>query len=168
MQCVKCSVFPSLARRFSEGGQGVTESQVAGMHGKFRTLPEGTSSILTLTPVSAWGAQGMPWVCSNSHRSAEFPSKSTSETFSLSLFFFNIYLVLLDLRTSQVAQMVKNLPAVQEIQVQSLCREDPLEKGMAIHSCTLAWRIPWAEEPGGLQSMGSQRIRHDWAMHTAA
>ena len=93
---------------------------------------------------------------------ADVPSKSTSATFSLSLFFFfNIYLVLLDLRTSQVAQMVKNLPVVQEIQVQSLCREDPLEKGMAIHSCTLAWRIPWAEEPGGLQSMGSQRVRYD-------
>ena len=57
--------------------------------------------------------------------------------------------------------MVKNLPAVQEIQVQSLCREDPLEKEMATHSHTLAWRIPWAEEPGELQSMGSQRVRHD-------
>ena len=51
---------------------------------------------------------------------------------------------------------VKNLPAVQETQVQSLGREDPLEKGMATHSSILAWRIPWTEEPGGLQSMGSQ------------
>ena len=61
---------------------------------------------------------------------------------------------------SLVAQMVKNLPAVQEIQVQSLAREDPLEKGMATHSSILAWRFPWTEEPGGLQSMGSQRVRH--------
>ena len=55
---------------------------------------------------------------------------------------------------SQVAQMVKNLPAVQETWVRSLGREDPLEKGMATHSSILAWIIPWTEEPGGLQSMG--------------
>ena len=52
--------------------------------------------------------------------------------------------------------MVKNLSAMQEIRVRSLGREDPLEKGMATHSSILAWRIPWAEEPGGLQSIGSQ------------
>ena len=51
-------------------------------------------------------------------------------------------------------------------QVQSLGREDPLEKGMATHSSTLAWRIPWTEEPGGLQPMRSQRVRHDWATNT--
>ena len=62
---------------------------------------------------------------------------------------------------SLVAQMVKNLPAVQETQVQSLGREDPLEKEMATHSSILAWRIPWMEEPGGLYSMGSQRVGHD-------
>ena len=55
-----------------------------------------------------------------------------------------------------VAQSVKNLPAVQETRVRSLGREDPLEKEMATHSSILAWRIPWTEEPGGLQSMGSQ------------
>ena len=55
-----------------------------------------------------------------------------------------------------VAQMVKNLPAMQEIQVQSLSREDLLKKGMAIHSSILAWRIPWTEEPGVLQSTGLQ------------
>ena len=55
---------------------------------------------------------------------------------------------------SLVAQIVKNLPAMQESQVQSLGREDPLEKGMATHSSILAWRIPWTEEPGGLQPMG--------------
>ena len=60
-----------------------------------------------------------------------------------------------------VAQMVKNLPAMGEIWVQSLGREDILEKGMATHSCILAWRIPWTEEPGGLQSMGLQRVGHD-------
>ena len=57
--------------------------------------------------------------------------------------------------------MVKNLPAMQETWVQSLSREDPLEEGMATHSRILAWRIPWTEEPGGLQSMGLQRVRHD-------
>ena len=56
---------------------------------------------------------------------------------------------------------VKSLPAVQETQVQSLNEEDPLEKGMATHSSILAWRIPWKEEPGGLQFMGSGRVGHD-------
>ena len=59
-----------------------------------------------------------------------------------------------------VAQMVKNLPAVQETWVQSLDGEDPLEKGVATHSSILAWRIPWTEEPGGLQFIESQRVRH--------
>ena len=59
---------------------------------------------------------------------------------------------------SLVAQTVKNLPAMQETQVQSLSWEDPLEKGIATHFSILAWRIPWTEEPGGLQSMGSQKL----------
>ena len=57
--------------------------------------------------------------------------------------------------------MVKSLSATQETRVQSLGREDPLEKEMATHSSILAWRIPWTEEAGGLQSMGSQRVRHN-------
>ena len=61
-----------------------------------------------------------------------------------------------------VAQMVKNLPAVQETWVQSVGREDPLEKGMATHSGILAWRIPGTGEPGGLQSTGHKRVGHDW------
>ena len=63
-----------------------------------------------------------------------------------------------------MARWVKNPPAMQEtqeMQVQSLVREDPLEKGMATHSSVLAWEIPWTEEPDGLQSKGSQRVRHD-------
>ena len=59
-----------------------------------------------------------------------------------------------------MTQMVKNLHAVWETWVRSLGLEDPLEKGMATHSSIRAWRIPWTEEPGGLQSMGAQRIRH--------
>ena len=61
---------------------------------------------------------------------------------------------------SLVAQMVKNFPAVQETQVHSLGWKVPLEKEMATHSGNLAWKIPWTEEPGGLQSMESQRVRH--------
>ena len=57
--------------------------------------------------------------------------------------------------------MVKHQPVMQETQVRPLGQEDPLEKEMAIHSSTLAWKIPWTEEPGGLQSMGSQGVRHD-------
>ena len=60
-----------------------------------------------------------------------------------------------------MAQTVKNLPAMKETWVLSLGLEDPLEKGMAIHSSILDWRIPWTEEPGRLESMGSQRVRHD-------
>ena len=62
---------------------------------------------------------------------------------------------------SLVAQSVKNLPAVQETQVRSLGWEDPLEKEMATHSSILTWKISWTEEPGALQSMGSQKVRHD-------
>ena len=64
---------------------------------------------------------------------------------------------------SLVAQTVKCLPAVRVIWVQSLAQEDPLGKEMATHSSTLAWKIPWIEEPCRLQSMGLQRVRHDWA-----
>jgi len=60
-----------------------------------------------------------------------------------------------------VAQVVKNPPAVQETQFRSLGQDDPLEKGVATHSSILAWRIPWTEDSGGLQSMGSQRVGRD-------
>ena len=60
-----------------------------------------------------------------------------------------------------MAQMVKRLPTMQETWIRSLGQEDPLEKEVAIHSSTLAWKIPWMEEPGRLQSMGSQRVGHD-------
>ena len=67
-------------------------------------------------------------------------------------------------RASQVVAVVENLPAIQEtqeMQIWSLGWEDPLEEGMATHSSILAWRIPWTEEPGGLQSMGLHKVRHD-------
>ena len=59
--------------------------------------------------------------------------------------------------------MVKNLPIIQETQTRSLHQKEPLEEEMATHSSVLAWRIPWTEEPGGPQSIGSQRIRHDYS-----
>ena len=68
---------------------------------------------------------------------------------------------------SLVTQTMKNLPAMQETQVQSLGGEDLLEKGMATHSSTPAWRIPWTEEPGRLHSMGLQRVRHNWVTTTS-
>ena len=64
-------------------------------------------------------------------------------------------------RASLVAQMVKRLPAMRETWVRFLGQEDPLEKEIAIHSSTLAWKIPWMEKPDRLQSMGSQRVGHD-------
>ena len=69
-------------------------------------------------------------------------------------------------RASLLSQTVKNLPVIQETQVQSLGRDDPLEKGMAIHSSILAWEIPRTEEPGRLQSMGKQRVGQDWMTNT--
>ena len=72
-----------------------------------------------------------------------------------------IYLAVKNVLTSLVAQMVKHLPTMWEIQVRSLGWEDPLEKEMATHSSTLAWKIPWTEECGRLQSVGSQSVRHD-------
>ena len=68
-----------------------------------------------------------------------------------------------DLRASLVAQLVKNLSAMQETWVWSLNWNDLLEEGMATHSSVLAWRIPWTEEPGGLRSVGLQRVGHGWA-----
>ena len=62
---------------------------------------------------------------------------------------------------SLVTKLIKNLPAMQETQVQSLGREDPQEKDVTTHSSIIAWRIPWTEEPGGLRFVGLQRVRHD-------
>ena len=85
----------------------------------------------------------------------------------LFFFFLENWLLVYDRnRASLVAQLVKNLPSVQETRVRSLGREDRLEKEMATHSSILVWKISWAVEPGGLQSMGSQRVRHDRATNT--
>ena len=74
---------------------------------------------------------------------------------------FNFFIIYIWLKDFPAAQIVKNLPAMQETRVQFLGQEDPLEKGMATHSNILAWRIPWTEKPGRLQFMGSQRVRHN-------
>ena len=87
--------------------------------------------------------------------------KSTIPPYKIKVKFKKLTANLLSLDVSLVAQTVKNLPAMQETQVQSLGQEDPLEKGMATHSSILGWRIPRTEEYGGLQSMGLQRVRHD-------
>ena len=79
----------------------------------------------------------------------------------LSDFAFHFQSICKQFWASLVAQRLKHLPAMQETWVRSLGQENPLEKEMATHSSTLAWRIPWTEEPGGLQSTGSQRVRHD-------
>ena len=79
--------------------------------------------------------------------------------------FYSIYVQSYHL-TSLLAQLIKNLPAVQETQVRFLGQKDPLEKEMAAHSSILAWKIPWTGEPGGLQSTGSHSIGHDWVTNT--
>ena len=79
---------------------------------------------------------------------------------------FSIFSKYFSIWASLVAQTVKNLPAMWETQVWSLGQKDSLEEDMTTHYSILAWRIPWTEEPGGLQSMGSQRVGHDWATNT--
>ena len=89
---------------------------------------------------------------------AEYPRWNSNVLF----LFFN-FILYWSTVAPLVAQMVKNPPAMQETWVWSLGWEEPPEEGMTTHSCILAWRIPWTEGPGGLQSMGSQRVRHNWA-----
>ena len=84
--------------------------------------------------------------------------RNTSESVLFCFFYLGV-----DLGTDRFGASLGALPAMWETWVWSLGREDPLEKEMAPHSSTLAWRIPWMEEPGGLQSTGSQRVGHDWA-----
>ena len=93
----------------------------------------------------------------NGNHMCFFPFEPVSFPWSLSRFCISLVI----LQDSLVAQTVKNLPEMQVTWVQFLGWEDPLEKGMATHSSILALRIPWTEKPGGLQSMGSQRVRHD-------
>ena len=74
-----------------------------------------------------------------------------------------LLIAVVSLVAGDLGLMPKHLPAMRETRLRSLGREDPVEKEMATHSSTLAWKIPWTEEPGRLQSMGSQRVGHDWA-----
>ena len=91
-----------------------------------------------------------------------YPSYHLLAASSLSFWTWGFFFFLVDSNgDSLVAQLVKDLPAVEETPVQSLGWEDPLEKEMATHSSILAWKISWTEEPGGRQSMGSQRVGHD-------
>ena len=90
-----------------------------------------------------------------------FPSPFSPWASPAWLFFLLVEISPSSTPVSLVAQTVKNLPAMQEAWVRSLGQEDPLEEGMATHSSILAWRTPWTEEPGGLQSIGLQRVRHD-------
>ena len=99
-------------------------------------------------------------VCPSSQVSTCSPAGKLSKPCSFWVF------IEASLMTSLVVQMVKNPPAMQETQVQSLGQEDPPEKGMATQSSFLAWRIPWTEEPGGLPTMGLQRVGHDWETNT--
>ena len=89
------------------------------------------------------------------------PSSAQGKQIEPCLNMVQLVIVSMMVRTSLVAQTVKRLSKMWETRVQSLGWEDPLEKEMAIHSSTLAWKIPWREEPGRLQSMGSRRVGHD-------
>ena len=89
------------------------------------------------------------------------PSSAQGKQIEPCLNMVQLVIVSMMVRTSLVAQMVKCLPTMQEIQVESLGQEDLVQKEVASHSSILAWKIPWTEEPGRLQRMGSQRVGHD-------
>ena len=115
--------------------------------------------IFILQSYGTWTYMGFTWVILLFHIQLEVRLSRRSR---MELFFWY-----LGFRIFLVAQVVKNLPAMQETWVWSLGHKDPLEKGMAFHSRILPWRIPGIEEPEGLQFMGSQRVRHNWATNTA-
>ena len=119
-------------------GRG-TRDQIVNDHWKSKRIPE------KHLPLLYWLRQSL-WLCG-----------SPQSVVSLAKLIFQHN------KTSLLAQMVKHLSAMRETWVQPLGQEDPLEKEMAIHSSTIAWKIPWTEEPGRLQSMGWQRVGHDWA-----
>ena len=98
------------------------------------------------------------WIVRTWNKSEIQASDPESQSFLLLFLVYFVYIL-----ASLVAQRLKRLPAVWETWVLSLGWEDPLEKEMATHPSILAWRIPWMEEPGGLQSTGLQRVRHNWA-----
>ena len=118
--------------------------------GQEYTLEEGTA---TYSNILAWR---IPWTEEPGGLCSPWGQKESdmTEWRAISIIIYMLFILLYLFRTSLVAQMIKNLPAMREIQVQSLGWEDPLEDGMATHSSILAWRIPWTEETGGLQSIG--------------
>ena len=108
-----------------------------------------------------WGMKESSVKCLNGYKA--FGRRYVHNKWSLSWFccvFIDVYS---RRRSFPGVSVVKDPPVVQETQIHSLGQEDPLEKGMVTHSSILAWEIPWTQEPGGLQSMGSQRVRHSWA-----
>ena len=107
-----------------------------------------------------------PTISAASLNLPQCPSRSPSSSSTEVVLYFGVTVEGKEIRLASdlaplVAQVVKNPPTMQENQIQSLGQEEPLEKGMATHFSIHASRIPWTEEPGGLQSMGSQRVRHD-------
>ena len=111
--------------------------------------PPSRTSLPAPTPSHPSSLSQSPGLSSLSH---------TANSHWLSILHMMVYMF----RDSLVVQMIKRLPAMRETRVWSPSQEDPLDKEMATHFSTLAWKIPWMEEPGGLQPMGSQRVRHDW------
>ena len=104
-----------------------------------------------------------PWIFSPNHPVLLFSLSTTYKDHYLSVSWMYLIPFPTSGRASLIAQTVKHPSAIQDTQLLSKGREDPLEKEMETHSSILTWRIPWTEKPGGLQSTGSQRARHDWA-----
>ena len=142
-------IWDSLVAQMIKTLPAIPETWVQSL-GQEYTLEEGTA---TYSNILAWripwteepGGLYSPW----GHKESDM-----TEWLAISIIIHMLFILLYLFRTSLVAQMIKNLPAMRETQVWSLGWEDPLEDGMATHSSILAWRIPWTEETGGLQSTG--------------
>ena len=143
-QFLKTSNYPKTCHTNFPGAQNVSFSTL-------NSLCEVAQSCPTLCDPMKPTRLLRPW---------DFPGKSTGVRWHCLL-----WLLTLDMpyRASLVAQRVKHLPAMQETRVWSLGWEDPLEESVAIHSNILFWRIPWTEEPGRVQSIGSHRVKHNWS-----
>ena len=142
-----------MGKMISDLGQGCHETQAASRRGWNWPMKVTYFEM----PMSRWGLKRVP---GSRGKSAKAGRQQVKESVTVARILF-ICTHVCAVRASLVVQRSKRLPAMRETWARSLGGEDPLEKEMAAHSSILAWRIPWMEEPGRLQSTGSQRVRHD-------
>ena len=163
-----CSPGPPTPRHVSDVQCPPAEVEQRGPVTKLCSLHSAWAQLLSLTSKYAtwsWNAPLQPYsTCLLTNESVRYRLPCTGQ---ISVGQDKTYFNRLSWdHASLIAQIVKNLPVMWKTQVWSLGWEDPLEMGMATHSSILTWKIPWTEEPGGVRSIGSERVGHDWAANT--